>query len=695
MKLRLQQNKLLLGLLLCLLALLAYWPVARCGFVDFDDFAYITENPKVPAGLTLEGVGWAFRTGYAGNWHPLTWLSHMLDAQLYSLQPAGHHLTSLFFHLANTLLLFLLFNRMTGALWRSAFVAGAFALHPLHVESVAWVSERKDVLSACFGLLCLLAYARYAEVQSLKSKVQSRQAGDGDQESASSTQHPATRNTQHAVRYYLLSLSFFALGLMSKPMLVTLPFLLVLLDYWPLQRLELQTKDSRLQTLFPLLREKLPFFLLSALSSAVTYAVQRAEGAVVSTAELSLSGRIANVLVAYLSYVEKLFWPANLACFYPRPAQWPVWQVACAAIVLAAVTLLALRLLPGHRYVAVGWFWFVGTLVPVIGLVQVGEQAIADRYTYLPSIGLFVLVSWSLGAIAGHCNRLKFLLVSASILSLAVLLVVTRGQVRYWQTSETLFRRALAVTENNPFAHCLLAGTLAGVGSFEEAEAHSLEALRLKPDFPEAQIICARVLAHQHKFEEAISRLSEVLRQNPGDALAHFSLGSVFGQQGDISQAIDHYRQALTLKSDYADAHFNLASLLAQQGDIPQAIDEYRQGLKSKPNDPDALNNLAWVRAANSNPAFRNGDEAVQLARRACELTGYRKPLLVGTLAVAYAEAGQFEEAVATAQKARDLALASGQKELAEKNQQLLELYRTRRAYHEPLEPSPGPPRDR
>jgi tetratricopeptide (TPR) repeat protein len=236
---------------------------------------------------------------------------------------------------------------------------------------------------------------------------------------------------------------------------------------------------------------------------------------------------------------------------------------------------------------------------------------------------------------------------------------------------------------------------LAGAGNFEEAEAHSLEALRLKPDFPEAQIICARVLAHQHKFEQAIARLSEVLRQNPGDALAHFSLGAVFGQQGDISRAIDHYRQTLTLKPDYADAHFNSASLLAQQGDIPQAIDEYRQGLKSKPNDPDALNNLAWLRAANSNPACRNGDEAVQLARRACELTGYRKPVLVGTLAAAYAEAGQFEEAVATAQKARDFALASGQKELAEKNQQLLELYRTRRAYHEPLEPSPGPPRDR
>jgi Flp pilus assembly protein TadD len=660
MKLELRQKRLLLCLLLGLLSLLAYWPVAHCEFVGIDDPAYITENPKVQAGLTLDGVAWALRTGHAGNWHPVAWLSHMLDAQLYGLQPAGHHLTSLCFHLANTLLLFLLFNRMTGALWRSALVAGLFALHPLHVESVAWVSERKDVLSAFFGFLSLLAYVRYAAVPSQGIGDMRQEMGDrGLDAGAGFTQH-ATRNTQYASLFYLLSLSCFALGLLSKPMLVTLPFVLLLLDYWPLRRLSFPSLQLSTTPLLRLVIEKLPFFLLSALSSAITYTVQHAGGAVMTTAELSLPGRIANVLVAYLSYLEKLIWPAGLAFFYPRPDQWPAWRVAGAVVVLVAISLLALRWVSGRRYLAVGWLWFLGTLVPVIGLVQVGEQAIADRYTYLPYIGLFVMAAWGAEELVRRSSALKTLIVSAAVAALAALLLVTLHQVPYWRTSEVLFRRALAVTQDNPTAQCLLGRALFKAGKLEEAEGHLLEALRLEPQDADLQLDCATVMAREGKFAEAVARFSEILRQRPGNA----------------------------------DAHFALASIFAQQGDTGRAIDQYREGLKSRPDDPDALNNLAWIRAANSNAVFRNGAEAVQLARRACELTGNQKPMILGTLAAAYAEAGQFEPAVATAQKARDLALVSGQHELAAKNQRLLELYQSHQAYHEPVTPPPALPRD-
>ena len=712
MKIKPGQEKLLFCLFLGLLTGFAWWPVARCGFVALDDSTYVTGNAQVQGGLTLEGLGWAFRTAHSANWHPLTWLSHMLDVQLYGLQPAGHHLTNLVLHLAATLLLFLLFSQMTGALWRSALVAALFALHPLHVESVAWVSERKDVLSALFFMLTLWAYGRYArKSESLDPKAEIR--GNGSQSTMA-----APNSELRASIFYLLSLLCFALGLMSKPMLVTVPFILLLLDYWPLGRFTVHGPQStvhgpqsivhssspesgatphalarksqivyRISQL--LLREKLPFFLLAAISSAVTYAVQHSGGAVMSTVELPLSGRMANALVSYARYAAGTFWPVNLACFYPRPEHWPAWQVAGAALLLVAITGLVLWRLSSHRYMATGWFWFLGTLVPVIGLVQVGEQARADRYTYIPSIGLFVLVAWGLGDLASRWPRLKPWLAAASALALTALVAVSRGQIPYWQNSEALFRHALAVTRDNQWVHCLLADTLADAGNFDEAEVHCREALRLKPGFPEVEILHARILVRGKKHDQAIAVLSQVVQQNPADPVAHYTLGSVFSQKGDLSRASEHYRRALDLKPAYAEARFHLASLLAQQGDVPGAIEEYRQGLRWQPDDPEALNNLAWIRAANANAALRNGNEAVQLARRACELTRYQNPMLAGTLAAAYAEAGRFDEAVATAQKARDQALASDRKELADRNQELLELYRSRQAYHEPTAAPP------
>jgi tetratricopeptide (TPR) repeat protein len=447
---------------------------------------------------------------------------------------------------------------------------------------------------------------------------------------------------------------------MSKPMLVTLPFVLLLLDYWPLERFQLSTQHSTLKTLLPFALEKWPFFLLSALSSAVTFLVQQNGGATVSTAELSLPDRFANVFVSYVRYLGKLVWPADLAVFYPRPAQWPAWQANGSTLVLVLLTLLAVRLLAKHRYVAVGWLWFLGALVPVIGLVQVGEQALADRYTYLPYIGLFILMSWGAEEIVQRSIVLKLLIASTALCALAALLAATRAQTRYWQNTETLFRHAVAVTADNPTAQEALAGALFEADKLDEAEQHCREALRLRPDFSEAQITCAAILIRQGRLAEAQTRLAEVLQKDPRDAEAHFGLAQIY----------------------------NLS------GDTVQAVEQYREGLRLKPDHPDALNNLAWIRAAHPDPAFRNGDEAVRLAERACALTRYQRPMMVGTLAAAYAEAGRFDDAIVTAQKACDLALAAGQKELADKNRQMLALYRTHQAYHEPPAPSPAPPRD-
>lgn len=621
MTLRTAQKKVLLALLLGLLAATAYLPASRCGFVDYDDTDYVTENLKIQDGLTLPGVTWAFSTGHAANWHPLTWLSHMLDVQFYDLSPMGHHLTSLAFHAVNSALLFLLLMQFTGALWRSAFVAALFALHPTHVESVAWVSERKDVLSTFFALLSLWAYAKYAEKKA--------------------------RSTPHAWRFYLLALALFVLGLMSKPMLVTLPFLFLLLDFWPLGRL--QSSLFKPKAVAPLLVEKTPFFLLAAISSVATFLVQHAGGATVSTTQFSLGGRVSNVLVSYVRYLGKLFWPDNLAVFYPRPAEWPWWQVGGSAAILVLITGFVLRFALTRGYLAVGWFWFLGTLVPVIGLVQVGEQAMADRYAYIPSIGIFIAVVWGIEEVVRPYKPLKLIVTAGAICALAAFFLGTWQQIRHWETTETLFRHAVLVTTDNPTAEEALASALSNAGKLDDAEHHSLNALRAKPDFPEAIITYAVVLARQGRLAEARAQLTDVLRRGSKDANVHFALAQAY----------------------------------ASSGDIAQAIQQYQAGLRLKPENADALNNLAWIRAANADPTFRNGEDAVQLAQKACELTRYRRPIMLGTLAAAYAEAGRFPDAVAMAQKAHDLCLAKGQKELADKNQELLQSYEAGKPYHE------------
>jgi hypothetical protein len=544
-------NNLRLSILLCamlsLITLAAYWPVLHNDFVHFDDTDYVTENIHVLTGLTWENIAWAFSNGYASNWHPLTWLSHMLDIQLFGLNPIGHHLTSLLFHLANTLLLFAVLGRMTGAIRRSAFVAALFAVHPLHVESVAWVAERKDVLSMFFLMLTLWAYARYVEVQSPKSKVQRRESKVQAQEPASGITHHASRITFHVSCYYLLSLLFFACGVMSKPMLVTVPFVLLLLDYWPLGRLEVQSPKSKVQspsaegkirnaesrithyaafftfhlsrsTLLALLLEKLPFLALAAASSAITFLVQ--QGGHATSIGLPLGPRLANAVASYLKYLGKTVWPVDLAVFYPHPDlrypisnQWPLWQIVSVALLLAAVSGLAIVRRKREPWLATGWFWYLGTLVPVIGIVQVGGQAIADRYTYIPLIGIFICFVWGAAEFFPYCWRqhqvapssspgpqpavptwsqasypawLRVALGTAGGLVLVACVVLTRAQAAYWRNNSILFEHALAVTSDNPIAEYNVGSDLARAGQYQQALPHFQAAAEADPTYADA-----------------------------------------------------------------------------------------------------------------------------------------------------------------------------------------------------------------
>jgi Tfp pilus assembly protein PilF len=564
---------------LVVVTIAAFEPARLNGFIGFDDDVYVTENTHVLAGITLKSVLWAFTTPYASNWHPLTWLSHMLDCELFGLNPLGHHLTNLLFHIANTLLLFWVLKRMTGAIWQSAFVAAAFALHPQHVESVAWVAERKDLLSGFFWMLTIAAYIRYAE--------------------------------RPCVGGYLLVVLAFCLGLMAKPMVVTLPFVLLLLDYWPLERFQWKK-------LCLLVCEKIPLFLLAAVSSLITFVVQQRTGAMVQAENLPSYVRVANALVSYISYITKMIYPTGLAVFYPHPLRSPpLWQPLICLFIMLIVSIAVIYL--ARRYLLVGWLWYLGTLVPVIGLVQVGGQAMADRYTYIPLIGIFMMVAWGLPELLSKWRYRRFVFSAASVLVFAILLLCTRRQIRLWQNDFTLFSHAIAVTENN--------------------------------------------------------------------ATMHNNLGVAFQAQGKFDEAIAHYRQALKIYPDYANAHNNLALALQSEGRIDEAINHYLCSLRLGP-DPTPLNNLAWLRATQQDPNFRDPNEAVRLALKACEMTGYDDPELLDTLAAAYAAAGDFPRALETAEKALKLAEAVGWNDLAGEISERLQLYKAGKPYQE--EWSPG-----
>jgi tetratricopeptide (TPR) repeat protein len=586
-------------------------PVRNHTFLNIDDNLYITDNTPVKSGLTFKGVIWAFTTMHAANWHPLTWLSHMLDCQLYGLNPSGHHLTNLFFHIASALLLFLVLERMTGSLWRSSFVAALFALHPLHVESVAWVAERKDVLSTFFWMLTMWAHVRYVERPKLK-------------------------------RYLLVLLSF-TMGLLSKPMLVTLPFVLLLIDYWPLKRFQFLhlKRDPKPSTSKPtnvvsqksiilsLLWEKVPFFILSAGSSVLTFFAQQRMGAVAPMEIFPFEIRIANALISYIRYIEKMVWPHKLAVFYPHPVTLPLWKVIGAGLLLVCVSILVIRAVRKHPYYGVGWFWYLGTLVPVIGLIQVGAQAMADRYTYLPLIGLFIMIAWGVPEQFSEWRYRRIILSVSAGIVLLMMMMVTRLQIKHWQNDLTLYEHSLAVTSDNYFAHtnlgvalsgqgkieeaishytealrispyhasihCHLGVALAKQGKIKEAIAHYTEALRIEPDYAEAHNNLGAALVGQGKIDEAMAHYAEALRIDPRHSIAHYNMGIALGEQGKPEEAIAHFNEAIRIKPDYALAHHNLGIALARQGRIQEAIPCFKKTLQISPDYAEAHLNLGFA----------------------------------------------------------------------------------------------------
>jgi tetratricopeptide (TPR) repeat protein len=537
--------------------LLVFLPARQNGFINYDDDVYVTENLHVQSGLSGSGVVWAFTSFNAGNWHPLTWLSHMLDCQLFQLRPAGHHLTSVLFHVATTLLLFVLLRRITGATWRSFFVAALFGVHPLHVESVVWVAERKDVLSGLFFVLTVWCYASYAKA-----------------------------SARRATLYYSLTLVCFILGLLSKPMLVTLPFVLLLLDIWPLLRWRLFDAGENRAQLIPLKRlllEKLPFLMLAVVASVITWLAQRQGGAI---SRLPLPARIENALVAYVRYLAKMLWPSNLSVFYPVPAQLPLLAAVAACLLLLGITALLWSIRRARPYALIGWLWFLGTLVPVIGLVQVGSQSMADRYTYLPSVGLFVIVVWGLTELVTICWPAgQRILVVVGICVLIASATATERQIGYWRDNGTLFQHALDVTKRDAVAELHLGSfQLQNLTNTDEAIQHLEAAIEIEPRLAESYDALGTALYRKGQRQEALRQFQQAVALKPDYAVAHFNLAVVLQSEGRLDDALKEFEQALALKPDYAEACGAIGVVLASQGKTDAALTRFQQAVALNPN---------------------------------------------------------------------------------------------------------------
>ena len=541
-------------LLLTAAVIAAYGQMIHHDFINFDDGEYITDNPHVRTGLSKENIVWAFTAFHSNNWHPLTWLSHALDCQLFGLNPGMHHIVNLLLHIANSILLFLLFKIMTGELWQSAFIAALFALHPMHVESVAWASERKDVLGAFFWILTMLAYLRYVRQPKLS-------------------------------RYFLIILLFTA-GLMAKPMLVTLPFVLLLTDYWPLKRLIIKEKY------YSILYEKLPLFFLAAASGIVTIFAQKSGGQVRSLDTFPLGIRIGNSLISYIKYILKLIYPQNLAFHYPYPDPFPVGQAMIAGFVLIALSVSIIRQRQQRPYLLMGWLWYLGTLVPVIGLVQVATQAYSDRYSYIPFIGLSLIIAWGIADLMEKWTHRRIILGIASGLLLIIWTVASYIQTSYWKNSIRLFTHTLNVTENNYLAHNSLGAALEEQGRLDEAISNFREALQIKPDGTQAYYNMGVALEKQGKYDDSLKYLSEAVRLKPDFVNALYNLGIALKRRGDIQGAAKYFSQAVRLRPDFADAHNNLGTALSLMGKNDEAIRHYHESIRLRPDYAEAYNNL-------------------------------------------------------------------------------------------------------
>ena len=698
---------------------LVFGQTVRYDFVNYDDNEYVYANPAITSGLTPQGITYAFSGRHARNWHPLTTLSHMLDCQLWGIRAGGHHLTNLVLHTIAVVLLFLVLKQMTGAIWQSTFVAALFAIHPLRVESVAWISERKDVLSAIFFMLTLGAYFHYARSPSLG-------------------------------RYVTMSIMF-ALGLLSKSMLVTVPFILLLLDYWPLQRFGGWSSIKRL------ILEKIPLFALSAAGGFVTLWVQ--QSSVARTEQLPLVWRIGNGLVSCVIYVKQMIWPVGLAVFYPHPGdQLPVWEVGLAIVLLGLVSAGVIALRHKRPYLVTGWFWYLTMLVPVIGLIQVGSQAHADRYTYLPQIGLYLLLAWAItDALTSPLQR-TILAATASVAIIA-LAWFAHSQASYWRNGESLWGHALAVTSWNFMAHDGLGECLANRGHLDEAIDQFQLALNIAPGYREIETNLMLALTKKGRTDEAITHLQALLKEDPNDAQLHYNLGNALRKKGDSRGAIAAYEKALAIQGRYPAAHYNLGIALDQNGQIEEAIAHYQEAVKEQPNYPevyyslgndllrkgrvedaiaayeqslksrsrypevenniglalaqkgrpseaiahwqnalaiqpdsvDPLTNLAWVLATFPESWIRNKKQALVLAERANQLSGDNSPMILRTLAAAYAENGRFTEARVTAERGLQLANAQENPALASILERDLARYRINAPVRTATKPGPGP----
>ena len=594
---------------LAVLAWLVFGQTLWHDFINYDDPRYVYENTKITGGLSISGIAWAFTHIHSLNWHPLTTISHMLDCELYGLKSGWHHFTNVLLHTLAAMLLFLALQQMTGAGWRSAFVAAVFAIHPLRAESVAWIAERKDVLSGVFFMLTLLAYMYYARL-------------------------PRARG-------YLLVVFLFGCGLMCKPMLVTLPFVLLLLDYWPLDRMK--------GHLWKRVAEKLPLIALSAVSSVITFLVQK--GAVGQTEELPMLERINNAVVSYVLYIWQMLWPVNLAVFYPHPEnRLPLWEIVSCFLLLIFITVTAIALRQQRPYLLTGWLWYLGMLVPVIGLVQVGWQGRADRYTYLPQIGLYIAVTWAVTDLTALYRHQRAVLSTAAIVVIAALSCCAWVQTSYWRDSETLFRHALAVTTNNDVAENNLGIVFLGQG----------------------------------KLDEAISLLQTAVDLRPENSPAHENLAKAFLQKGQVAGALIHYRKLLELQPDNIEVHNIVGTVLTQQGRVGEGVEEWQKVLAIQPDNGNAMSNLAWVFATSPDQSLRDGPKAVELAEQALRLSGGRIPILFRTLAAAYAESGEFSKAIQTAQQGIELANSQGNSGLGTELQGNIVLYHDQRPLRDP-----------
>jgi len=709
-----KRNTVLIYIALAAVTFIAFEQVRQNDFIDYDDDTYITSNPHVQQGITPKSIRWAFTTGYQANWHPLTWLSHMLDCKLFGPKPAGHHMTNLFFHIINTLLLFAILKAITKATWPSVFVAALFAIHPLHVESVAWAAERKDVLSTIFWMLTIAAYIRYA-------------------------------NKPAIARYLLVALAF-ALGLMAKPMIVTLPFVLLLLDYWPLNRFRPLQKTDTNYSAARLIAEKIPLFAIAAASSVITFIVQQKEGAVAHTEMFPLSERIANAAVSYISYLTKMLYPNRLGLLYPlSPETLAPYKPILAALILIAITAAIIYFARKKRYLATGWLWYLGTLVPVIGIVQVGTQSMADRYTYIPLIGIFMIIAWSAAEFTQKFKKTKPLLAIPAVIIILVLTLCTRAQVKVWNSSISLFEHTIKVTDGNFILHNNLAKAFLARGDIDQAILNCNKAIEIKPDYAEPHCNLAKSLYMQGDLEKAIQLCQLAIELNPDLAVAHYNLANGYREQGKFELAVTHYTKAVELIPDYFEAlsnlglllrqlgrydqalihqqtvinlrpdhiaYFNLGSTFFSKGDLPQAITNLKQSLQLNPNWPNAhymignvyyvqtqyelaithwkeavtlspksftvLKNLTMILATCKNSSLRNPAQAVKYGKQACELTGYRHPEILDALAAAYNAAGDTNQAIKTAERAINLANTANQNELAKKIQTRLNSYKNK-----------------